>query len=37
MSKNVLPPMYLQVKNFLMEKIEGNVYKGKRNFHQKEN
>jgi GntR family transcriptional regulator len=27
MSQNVLPPMYLQLKNFLIEKIESNVYK----------
>lgn len=27
MNQNVLPPMYLQVKNFLIEKIENNVYK----------
>lgn len=27
MSENVLPPMYLQVRNFLIEKIENNVYK----------
>lgn len=27
MDKKVLPPMYLQVKNFLLEKIENNVYK----------